>query len=141
MALAAFAFLQLGTASRAAGVTHIQQADGSIKVYNDIRMHLKGHTLWITSSDGKGTLEVRNSACSYVGDVKRCLPDAVTLHQFGRDHKIALDHGTVYLNLTGSDQPLPLSSKHIAANSLLILMKTARGTYVSVRGTLDEVTK
>jgi hypothetical protein len=34
---------------------------------------------------------------------------------------------------------LPLSSEMLAPRTVLVLLKTAHGTYVTVKGTLDEV--
>jgi len=123
----------------AEGTTRIQQSDGTIHVYRDVRIRLTGQTLWIHSADHKGVLEVTTGACSFVRDVQRCLPFAATLRQHGKTHEIALDHGTVFLNLTDAMQYLPRSSEGIGPRQILVLLHTMHGTYVTVRGTLDEV--
>ncbi|MFZ1125460.1 MAG: hypothetical protein WAN59_10030 [Candidatus Baltobacteraceae bacterium] len=129
----------IGTQASAQGVTRVQQSDGSVRFYNDVRMSLNGETLWITAADRKGALEIVTGACSFSGELQRCHPSAVTLHQHGRTHAIAVDRGTVYFNLTADSQPLRHSSQRLAPKNVLVSFHTVRGTYVSVQGALDEV--
>jgi hypothetical protein len=135
-----FSVLVLATGIRADanGVTRIQQSDGTVQVYRDARLRLVGNTLWITSADHRGVLQVVNGACSYAGELQRCLTDTVTLHQHGRVHNIVVDHGTVYVNLSDAAQQLPHSGEQLAPQNVLVAFRTARGTFVSVRGSLDE---
>jgi hypothetical protein len=132
------AFGAAGLRADAEGVTRIQQSDGTVQVYRDSHLRLVGKTLWITSADHRGRLQVVNGACSFAGELQRCLTDAVTLHQHGRTHDIAIDHGTVYLNLSDAAQVLPHSGQQLAPRNVLVAFRTAHGTYVSVRGALDE---
>jgi hypothetical protein len=74
-----------------------------------------------------------------VGSLQRCLPYSTTLHQHGTVHDIALDHGAVYLNLTNAVHHLPHSSERLRPHAVLVLLHTARGTLVSVKGTLDAI--
>ncbi len=133
--------LATGAQAGAAGTTRVQQRDGSVQLYRDVRMSLKGETLWIKSADHKGALEVVDGACSFVGELQRCHPYAVTLHQHGRSRAIAIDRGTVYLNLSGAGQRLHHSSEVLAPRHVLIALHTVHGTYVSVQGALDEVNR
>ena len=133
----------IATAARADadGVTRIQQSDGTVQTYPDARLRLRGNTLWVTSADHRGVLQVVNGACSFAGELQRCLTDTVTLHQHGSTHVIAVEHGTVYLNLSAAAQQLPHSGQQLAPQSVLVAFRTVRGTFVSVRGQLDEATK
>lgn len=141
--VASLGFLLGATAapSAASGLTRIQQSDGTVQTYPDAHLRLRGNTLWITSADKRGVLEVVNGACSYAGELQRCLTGAVTLHQHGLTHAIAIEHGTVYLNLTPDAQTLPHSGDQLAPHDVLVAFRTQRGTFVSVRGTLDEVSQ
>jgi hypothetical protein len=121
------------------GVTRVGQSDGSVQIYRGVRLRLVGETLWLSSADGRGTLQIVDGACSFTGLLQRCFPAAVTLHQNGVAHRIALDDGTVYINLTRDPQPVRRSAQVLPARSVLVALHTARGTYVSVRGRLDEV--
>jgi len=124
----------------ARGSVRIEQIDGSVKTYAGVHLRLSGGNLHIGSADGRGTLEVSHAACSYVGALQRCLPYALVLRQDGA-HRITFDRGTIYFNLTDTPQPLPHSSKTVPPNGVLALLKTKRGTYISIAGRLDEVTK
>lgn len=123
----------------AEGVTRVQQSDGTVQTYDRVNIRLAGETLWLRSPDHQGVLEVTSGACSFVGRLQRCLPFVTTLHQHGATHQIALERGAVYMNLTAASHRLPHSSQHLGAHAILVLLHTAHGTYVSVKGTLDNV--
>jgi hypothetical protein len=137
---AVLAALSLATgAANAQGETRVQQSDGSTQVYRHVDIRLSGQTLWLRSPDRKGVLEVASGACSFAGGIQRCLPFATTLHQHGQTHEIALERGTVYLNLTDTEYYVPHSSERLGPHHVLVLLHTARGTIISVKGTLDVV--
>ncbi len=138
LALAA-AWLAPGLPASAKGVTLIQQSNGTVKTYSDVDVAVAGQMLTLRSSDRKGTLTIATGACSFDKNVQRCLPYAVTLTQGGRTHKIALSYGTVFLNLTNEAHQLPRSSEMLAPRTVLVLFKTAHGTYVTIKGTIDEM--
>ena len=140
-AFAAALALAVWSAASASGVTLIQQADGTVKTYVDVNIRMAGQTLWLRSADQKGVLKISNGACSFVGAIQRCLPYAVSLTQSGRTHQIALTQGTVFLNLSNSGQHLPRSSEELAPRTVLALLHTQHGTYVTIKGRLDEVTQ
>jgi hypothetical protein len=132
------ACLLAGGPAGAEGTTRVQQSDGVVQMYHHVNMRLVGQTLWLRSGDHKGVLEVATDACSFAGDVKRCLPYKTTLHQHGKTHQIEIEHGMVYLNLTGDTRRLPHSSEQILPHQVVVLLHTMHGTYVSVKGTLDK---
>jgi hypothetical protein len=86
----------LSVPANAAGVTRVQQSDGSVQVYQNVTMSLNGQTLRVRSRDRKGELEVSSDACSALGAVQRCLPYSTVLRQHGQAHTIALERGTVF---------------------------------------------
>jgi hypothetical protein len=135
----AVAWLASGAPARARGVTLIQESNGTVKTYSNVYMDLAGQMLTLRSPDKKGTLRILTGACSFYESVERCLPYSVTLAQGGKTRKIAISHGTVFLNVTNEAHRLPLSSDMLAPRTVLVLFKTAHGTYVTVKGTLDEV--
>ncbi len=133
------AFVLVTGAVNAEGVTRVQQSDGSIQVYRHVNIQLAGQTLWVRSPDRRGVLEVASGACSFAGQIQRCLPFMAALHQHGKTHQIALEHGTVYLNLTDAVHHLAHSSERLGPRDVLVFLHTMHGTYVSVKGTLDKV--
>jgi hypothetical protein len=132
-------WLAAGLAVNAEGVTLVQQRDGNVKTYANVFMILRGQTLIVRSADGKGVLRIMSGACSFAGRIQRCLPYSLLLTQAGRTRTIALAYGSVYLNLMNEPGRMPFSSEALAPHTALVLLKTARGTYVMVKGTLDEV--
>jgi hypothetical protein len=125
------------TAVQAMGTARVVQSDGVVREYH-VWLHVIDHrAVRITSADRRGTLMVGKAACSYLGEIERCLPDDIVLDQFGAKHSIAFTRGTEYLNRTDVAQQLPMSSTHVPPHGLLLVLLTVRGTYITVRGTVD----
>src|SRR5271166_2551282 len=138
--LAALILIGLNAASaRAAGTLQIHDADGSFDTYAGVTVNVFTGSLFITTADGKGTLVVNRSACSYQGKIIVCLPTSVILVQKGTSNALALTTGTIYLNYTDVAQPLTPSSQKLPAHAVLLSFSTKSGTYVTLHGTLDQV--
>lgn len=138
--LAVLTLFALHTATaRATGTLQINDSDGDRNTYTGVTVNVFSGSLFVTSADGKGTLVVNRAACSYQGKIIVCLPTSVILVQKGTSNALALTIGTVYLNYTGEAQPLTLSSEKLPAHAVLLSFRTASGTYVTLRGTLDQV--
>lgn len=129
-----------GTAA-ALGTARIQQADGAVKTYANVYIRIANKSMTITSADRKGTLVLQKAACSMVGDLMRCYPYSATLNQHGAVRPISLITGTVWLNPSDVKHQLPKSSTQLPPRGVLLSLKTKKGTYVSVTGTIDELKK
>jgi hypothetical protein len=136
---ALLASLALGSPAWANGVVRVQQTDGSVRQYPQTAMRWNGQTLWLHSADGKGVLEITTAACSDADNLVRCLPYAITLHQSGAKRPIAVEHGTIYMNFSSEAHRVPYSSELLGAHHLLVAVRTQHGTYITVRGNVDEV--
>lgn len=136
---ALIASVALGSGARASGVVRVQQSDGSVREYPQTAMRWNGQTLWLLSADGKGVLEITTAACSDAANLVRCLPYAITLHQNGAKRPIGVANGTIYMNFSSVAHHVPYSSQSLASNHLLVAIRTQRGTYITVRGHVDEV--
>lgn len=112
-----------------------------MKVYPNVHITVVRRTLRITSSDAKGTFILSRAACSMVGELMHCLPDTATLQQFGETRSIELRSGSVWFNNTEATQQMPLSSTQVPPRGILLTLQTPRGTYLSLTGTVDEITK
>lgn len=128
-------------AVQAKGTARVQQNDGSVQSYADVEIRITNKTLRLTTADGKGTLVIDKAACSYVGELMRCLPYTMTLDQGGGVHPLDFDRGTVYLNLTDAKQQLSFSSTQLPPRGILLALKTKVGTIITVTGVVDEVSK
>ncbi|HEV8022782.1 MAG TPA: hypothetical protein VGP41_16020, partial [Candidatus Lustribacter sp.] len=123
------------------GVTRIQQADGTVQYYPDSRITFRkdDRTLKVTSADGKGSMILEQAACSYVNALYRCFLTQVSyMGANGQEHPIDFERGTAYANVTSDRLTLPFSSQTVPPDGILISMKTKRGTYISVTGTVDK---
>jgi len=129
----------LPIAAGANGVVRVQQSDGSVREYPQTAMRWTGQTLWLHSADGKGVLEITTAACSYAESLVRCLPYAMTLHQNGAKRPIAVAQGTIYMNFSTQAHRVPYSSQSLAAHHLLVAIRTKIGTYITVRGHVDDI--
>lgn len=139
--LLAFSYPILSAAvAEAAGTVRVQQTNGTVQLYHDVSIRVTHRVLRITTSDGKGTLIIDQAACSYVGDIQKCLPTSVKLAQNGTTRPLTLKTGTVYVNTTGQNEQLAYSSEQIPPNGILLALQTQVGTYVSLDGTIDEIT-
>ena len=139
-AMAASVFVLVGSlVAYATGTVRVQQDDGSVQVYKDAMIVVSNKTLRITTADKKGTLIIDKAACSYVGEVMRCLPYSMSLDQGGGLHPLDFQRGTVYLNATDDRQPLPLTSKQLPPRGIMLSLTTRIGTIVDVTGTIDVI--
>jgi hypothetical protein len=123
----------------ATGTVRVQQTDGTVRTYDDVSIRVKHNTLRIGSKDQKGVLVIDRAACSYVGELLRCLPTSFQLVQTGQTKTIQLTNGLVYLNLTNTPQQMSLSSTHMQPRHLMLTLHTLRGTYITVRGQIDVI--
>jgi hypothetical protein len=136
-----FAFILLTCAAKATGTATVQQSDGTIKVYKNVVIAIRDQQMEVTTSDGVGTLVIGKAACTKVAELVECLPYDATLYQGGHKVRIMLKSGTVWLNPTTSSQPLSMTSARIGPRGVLVSATTKRGTYFSLTGTVDRVTK
>jgi hypothetical protein len=138
-ALVALILIILGasTTVRAEGVTNMQQVDGSTQMYKHVHIDVAGNVVRLHSPDRHDTLIVKTDACTYVNEMRRCLPYETTLVRDGTSHAIALARGIVYYNTSGSPQHLSHSSEQVVPNGVLVHLRTMRGTLISVTGTVD----
>jgi hypothetical protein len=133
----------IATPASAFGVVRVQQKDGSIQEYPNVTIHYSkdAKALTITTADGKGTLTIDQAACSYVGEVYRCLLTHMTLTQNGQTNPLDFSRGTIYANTTGRNLNLPLSSQIIPPRGIVMALTTKAGTYISLIGTIDSGVK
>jgi hypothetical protein len=132
----------LGTpAARATGTILIQQADGQTNLYHDVVIKVIHNALYMTSSDGRGTLVINRAACSYQGQLMACLPTSATLVQSGQTSPLDFKQGTLYVNSTDDPQPLSASTQKVDAHGIVLSFTTKRGTYVNLSGRIDKVVK
>jgi hypothetical protein len=135
------AYLAFGTSvASAEGTVRITQSDGTVQTYANSVIRMAGDTIRVFSPDDHDTLIITHAACSYVGDIQRCLPYRIALRRDHADHTIGFDHGTVYVNPGTTAESLPRSSRQIPPNGLVAFVRTARGTSIAVTGTIDKVT-
>lgn len=135
LALFIFGVAQAG----ATGTVRVQQSDGTVQTYDGVSIRVKHNTLRIGSRDQKGVLVINRAACSYVGELLRCLPTSFQLVQSNQTKTIQLVNGLVYLNLTDAPQQMSLSSKQMQPHDLMLQLHTLRGTYITVRGQIDVI--
>jgi hypothetical protein len=124
----------------AKGTVRIDQYDGTVQTYHGDIIRLVGHTVHVFSPDTRDTLIISHAACSFIGDVQRCLPYKITLRRNGTEHLIGFDHGTVYINQSDSTAQLPRSSTQVPPHGVIVFVRTSRGTSIAVHGTIDRVT-
>lgn len=135
LAIFIFAVAQAG----ATGTVRVQQHDGTVRTYDNVSIRVKHNTLRIGSKDQKGVLVIDRAACSYVGELLRCLPTSFRLEQSGQTKTIDLINGLVYVNLTSQPQQLTSPSVRMQPRDLMLTLHTVHGTDITVHGHIDEI--
>lgn len=125
----------------ASGTMSIHHASGDTNTYRDVDIRVFSGSLFLTSEDGDGTIVVTRAACSYRGKIIVCLPTSAVLVQNGASNALNLKTGTIYLNYTGTSQPLGFTSARLPANSVTIAFSTRNGTVVNLQGRIDQLVK
>jgi len=133
----AFVFAMTAPAS-ATGTVRIQQRDGSVQTYTGVTLKVANRTLTLISADKVSTIVISGAACAHDGTIVRCTGGGFSLLQDSKKHTVAFKTATFYFNLTDQDQLLPLSTTKIAAHSVLFAVQTAKGTYITGNGKLDQ---
>ena len=139
--LALGAAAALAAPAFATGTARIQQPNGSVKTYQNVRILIDPQSMTLVSADGVGTLYIGKAACTKEGDLIRCFPDHATYDHNGTRTHIVLQNGTVWLNPTSGKLALPNSSTQIAPHGVVLSMRTKVGTYMSLTGTADQIKK
>jgi hypothetical protein len=125
----------------ATGTARIQQADGDVKVYKNVRIDMEHKQLSVTSADGVGTIVLTKAACSPVDKLVRCYPYNAELKQHGRTIPITIVEGTAWFNPSSNSQSLPNSSTQLGPRGVMVSVRTKRGTYLSLSGVADVMKK
>jgi hypothetical protein len=128
-------------AAHAAGTINILHKGGTANTYRDVEIKVFSGSLFLTTDDGDGTIVVTRAACAYQGQIIVCLPTTAALVQDGESNALSLVSGTIYLNYTDSAQPLSRSSAKLPPNSIMLALTTKNGTFIDVRGQIDELIK
>jgi hypothetical protein len=139
--LAATVPLSVPSVARATGTIDIHHQDGTTNTYRDVDVRVFSGSLFLTSDDGEGTIVVNRAACSYQGKIIVCLPTSAALVQGGKSHALDLKSGTIYLNYSAGAQTLSHSTTKVPPNSVLLAISTRNGTFITLRGQIDQVIK
>ena len=129
------------TPACAMGTLRVQQHDGSVKVYKNVAVRVRGTDMRLISSDGKGEIVIGKAGCTQVGELLRCTPYDATLDQVGNSLQMPIRSGTIWLNPTAVAHPMTHSSAPLQPHGILISMYTSAGTYISATGIYDELQK
>lgn len=127
--------------AKASGTVTIQQPDGSTKTYTNVQIRANYSNLSLTSSDGQGTIVFGRASCNKVGELLQCLAYDATLFQHGEKTHIPLKYGMVWFNPSQTTQTLSHSSTQLPYHGVLLSAQSKRGTYLSLTGVVDEVSK
>jgi hypothetical protein len=139
--IVAISFVVSPVAAGATGTINIHHKGGNVSTYRDVEIKVFSGSLFLTSGDGNGTIVVTRAACSYQEKLIVCLPTSAALIQAGETNALNLKSGTIYLNYTTAVQPLARSSEKLGPNSIMVALSTRNGTFINVRGRIDQVIK
>jgi hypothetical protein len=109
-----------------------------VQTYTGVTLKIGIKTLTLTSADKVSTVVISGANCAREGAIVRCMGGGFSLLQDGKRHHVPFKTATFYFNLTDQDQLLPLSTTKIAAHSVIFAVQTAKGTYITGNGKLDQ---
>jgi hypothetical protein len=130
--------LGLSAPASATGNVRIQQRDGSVQTYTGVTLKAANKTLTLISADKVSTVVISGANCAHDGAIVGCVGGRFSFLRDGERHTVAFKTATFYFNLTDQDQLLPLSTTKIAAHSVIFAVQTAKGTYITGNGKLDQ---
>jgi hypothetical protein len=136
--IAAALVLAASAPAWATGNVRIQQSNGSVQTYTGVTFKIANRSLTISSADKYSTVVLRGAACAPEDSIVRCTGGAFTLYQNGAKYPVRFRTATFYFNLTDEGQAMPLSTEKIAAHSVIFAIQTAKGTYITGSGKLDQ---
>lgn len=136
--LAAGLFLGLVAPAAATGTVRIQQSNDTVQTYTGVKLRIVNKTLVLTSADGVSTVTIGGASCDRSTDLIRCTGGSITLKQAGQLNTIPFRSATFYFNLSDQDRALPLSTMKIGPHSVIFVARTAKGTYITGSGKLDQ---
>jgi hypothetical protein len=130
--------LALSEPALAMGTVRIQQRDGSVQTYTGVTLKVANKTLTLTSADKVTTVVISGADCAREAAIVRCMGGRFSLLQDAKRYTVTFKTATFYFNLTDQDQPLPLSTAKISAHSVIFAVQTAKGTFITGNGKLDQ---
>ncbi|MFZ0573637.1 MAG: hypothetical protein WA304_12655 [Candidatus Cybelea sp.] len=130
--------LALSAPALATGNVRIQQRDGSVQTYTGVTLKVANKTLTLISADKVSTVVISGANCAHDSAIVRCAGGRFSFLRDGERHTVAFKTATFYFNLTDQDQVLPLSTTKIAPHSVIFAVQTAKGTYITGNGKLDQ---
>lgn len=130
--------LALSAPALATGNVRIQQRDGSVQTYTGVTLKVANKTLTLISADKVSTVVISGANCAHDDAIVRCAGGRFSFLRDGERHTVAFKTATFYFNLTDQGQVLPLSTTKIAPHSVIFAVQTAKGTYITGNGKLDQ---
>lgn len=130
--------LALTAQAPATGTVRIQQSDGSVQTYTGVTMKVANKKLTFISADKVSTVVISGASCGLRGALVRCMGGGFSLLQDEQQHIVPFKAATFYFNPTSQNQELPLSTTKIHPHSVIFAVQTAKGTYITGNGKLDQ---
>ena len=135
------AFAASDVTADATGTAHIQWNSGAVQVFHNVKIQIVHQTLQVTSANGATTYIITHAACAYDGYYERCRPLSAKVERNGTTTPSEIASGTLYLNPTERALQLSHSSSQLPPHGVLAEIKTKRGNYLSLIGTIDSLTR
>ena len=130
-----------GVPADAMGTAHIQWNSGAVQVFHNVKIQIVHQTLQVTSPNGATTYIITHAACAYDGYYERCRPLSAKVERNGTTTPSEIATGTLYVNPTEHAVQLSHSSSQLLPHGVLAEIKTKRGNYLSLTGTIDSLTR
>ena len=132
----------LPSVASATGTINIQHKDGTVNTYRDVEIKVFSGSLFLTSDDGDGTIVVTRAACSYREKIIVCLPTTAALVQEGESNRAQSQNRHDLSETTRTPiNRYRIRRRNFPPIALMLTLSTENGTFINVRGRIDQLIK
>lgn len=131
----------LATPVLAVGQITVEDAEGEVDIYSNVKITHTADTLYLKASDSETTLVINKKDCTMEKAIQVCSMGNVTVSSYGVDESLEVAQMFVFINPTKERQVLEGSKVVLSPSTVLIEILTTKGTYINGMGKIDSMQK
>lgn len=131
----------LATPTLAVGQFSVEDSEGAVDIYSNIRITHTADTLYLKASDSETTLVINKKDCKMEKAIQVCSTGDVSINTYGVDESLDIDQILVFINTTKERQAIEGSKVVLSPNTVLVEILTKKGTYINGMGQIDSMQK
>lgn len=131
----------LATPALAVGQITVEDAEGEVDIYSNVKITHTADTLYLKAPDSETTLVINKKNCTMEKSIQVCSTGDVTVSTYGVDESLEVDKMFIFINSTKERQVLEGSKVVLSPSTVLIEILTTKGTYINGMGQIDSMQK